>query len=91
MILVWLILIPFLGGILSWQAERWGGQAPRWIALGTMLFVLVISVILWLGGDFSLPGRAGNQAVTPAPATPAPVDPANAASKTRCALDGQRR
>ncbi len=61
MILVWLILIPFLGGILSWQAERWGGQAPRWIALGTMLFVLVISVILWLGGDFSLPGRAGNQ------------------------------
>lgn len=56
MILVWLILIPFLGGLLCWQAERWGEQAPRWIALATMLFVLVISVVLWLGGDFSLPG-----------------------------------
>lgn len=55
MILVWLILIPFIGGLLCWQAERWGEQAPRWIALGTMVFVLLISVVLWLTGDFSLP------------------------------------
>ncbi|NMT64239.1 NADH-quinone oxidoreductase subunit M [Marinobacter orientalis] len=61
MILVWLILIPFLGGLLCWQAERWSDQAPRWIALGTMLFVLVISVVLWWGVDFSLPGGAGSQ------------------------------
>ena len=56
MILFWLILIPFIGGLLCWQAERWGDQGPRWIALGTMLFVLLISVVLWLTGDFSLPG-----------------------------------
>lgn len=61
MILVWLILIPFLGGLLCWQAERWGEQAPRWIALATMLFVLVISVLLWLGGNFSLPGNGESQ------------------------------
>ena len=61
MILVWLILIPFLGGLLCWQAERWGDQAPRWIALGTMLFVLVISVVVWLTGDVSLPVAGGGQ------------------------------
>ncbi|SFR65466.1 NADH dehydrogenase subunit M [Marinobacter daqiaonensis] len=55
MILVWLILIPFLGGLFCWQAERWGDKAPRWIALATMLFVLVISIVLWWTGDFSLP------------------------------------
>ena len=45
MILFWLILIPFLGGMLCWHSERWGEQAPRWIALGTMLFVLVLRFI----------------------------------------------
>jgi NADH-quinone oxidoreductase subunit M len=55
MILLWLILIPFLGGLLCWQADRWGEQAPRWIALATMLFVLVIALWLWVTGDFSLP------------------------------------
>ena len=33
MILFWLILIPFLGGMLCWHSERWGEQAPRWIGL----------------------------------------------------------
>jgi NADH-quinone oxidoreductase subunit M len=61
MILVWLILIPFLGGLLCWQADRWSEQAPRWIALGTMVFVLVISVVLWLGVDFSVPRVGGSQ------------------------------
>ncbi len=53
MILVWLILIPFVGGLLCWQADRWGDRAPRWIALATMLFVLAISLVLWVTGDFS--------------------------------------
>jgi NADH-quinone oxidoreductase subunit M len=61
MILVWLILIPFLGGLLCWQADRWGEQAPRWIALATMLFVLVISLWLWVTGDFSLPAVGQSQ------------------------------
>ena len=58
MILLWLILIPFLGGILCWKADRWSEQAPRWIALATMLFVLVIALWLWVTGDFALPAGA---------------------------------
>lgn len=61
MILFWLVLIPFLGGLLCWQAERWGGQAPRWIALATMLFVLLSSLVLWASGDFSVPGTGESQ------------------------------
>ncbi|MGX8249520.1 NADH:ubiquinone oxidoreductase, partial [Escherichia coli] len=32
MILPWLILIPFIGGLLCWQGERFGHVLPRWIA-----------------------------------------------------------
>jgi NADH-quinone oxidoreductase subunit M len=54
MILVWLILIPFIGGVLCWQSERFGLNVPRWIALFTMLSVLALAVWLWLTGDYSL-------------------------------------
>ena len=55
MILLWLILIPFIGGLLSWQGERIVGRGfPRWVALATMLFALGISVWLWVTGDYSL-------------------------------------
>ncbi len=46
MILVWLLLVPFIGGVLAWQLERFGTQLPRWIALGTMLIVLAIAADL---------------------------------------------
>ncbi len=59
MTLLWLILIPFVGGLLSWQAERWGEQLPRWIAMLTMLAVLGLTLILWWSLDFSLPEGAG--------------------------------
>ncbi|SDL87446.1 NADH dehydrogenase subunit M [Modicisalibacter muralis] len=58
MTLVWLILIPFIGGLLCWQAERWGEMAPRWIALGTMLLELLITLGLWWSGDYQLPAGA---------------------------------
>lgn len=54
MILVWLILIPFIGGVLCWQSERFGLNVPRWIALFSMLLVLVLACWLWLQGDYSL-------------------------------------
>ncbi|WP_110707128.1 NADH-quinone oxidoreductase subunit M [Salinicola lusitanus] len=57
MTLVWLILIPFIGGLLCWQAERFGDQAPRWIALGTMLLELVMVLGLWVSSDFQLPAE----------------------------------
>ncbi len=63
MILLWLILMPFVGGVLCWLAERWGTGAPRWIALATMLFVLLSSLLLWYTGDYalSMPGAGANQ------------------------------
>lgn len=48
MILVWLILIPFIGGVLSWQSERFGRNVPRWIALITMSIVLAMGIWVWL-------------------------------------------
>ncbi|WP_020650565.1 NADH-quinone oxidoreductase subunit M [Solimonas variicoloris] len=60
MILLWLILIPFIGGLLAWQGERIVGRGfPRWIALGTMLVALAISVWLWVVGDWSLASVGG--------------------------------
>src|SRR5690606_6375962 len=55
MILVWLILIPFIGGLLCWQAERFLGRGvPRWIALASMALLLALSAMLWVQGDYSL-------------------------------------
>ncbi len=59
MLLPWLILIPFVGGLLCWQFERFGTRVPRWIALITMGLTLVLSLQLWLHGDFSLSQAAG--------------------------------
>jgi NADH-quinone oxidoreductase subunit M len=50
MILCLLILLPLVGGVLSWQAERFGTGAPRWIAFITMLVVTILAVHL-LGQD----------------------------------------
>ncbi|MGH8461816.1 MAG: NADH-quinone oxidoreductase subunit M [Stenotrophobium sp.] len=55
MILVWLILLPFIGGLLCWLGERVMGQKfPRWVALFTMLLSLGLSILLWVQGDYSL-------------------------------------
>jgi len=53
-ILVWLLVIPFIGGFLSWQAERFSRGLPRWIALGTMSITIGLSLWLWHVGDYSL-------------------------------------
>ena len=54
MILTWLILIPFIGGLLCWQGERLGLGIPRWIALFTMLIVLGLAINLWIVGDYHM-------------------------------------
>ncbi|EKT55605.1 NADH-quinone oxidoreductase subunit M [Providencia sneebia] len=59
MLLPWLILIPFIGGLLSWQADRFSHRAPRWIALASMGLTLILSIQLWLGGDYSLVNPQG--------------------------------
>jgi NADH-quinone oxidoreductase subunit M len=50
MILLWLIIIPLLGGILSLLAARWSVQAARWIAIVGTAAALAITVLLWIGG-----------------------------------------
>src|SRR5471032_878877 len=52
MILPWLILIPFIGGLLCWMGERFGATLPRWIALLTMSLELVLGLWLWSTGNF---------------------------------------
>ncbi|MBS9404669.1 NADH-quinone oxidoreductase subunit M [Halomonas sp. TRM85114] len=52
MMLVWLILIPFLGGLLAWRGETWSDSAPRWTALASMLLVLLVCLGLWWVGDY---------------------------------------
>jgi NADH-quinone oxidoreductase subunit M len=59
MLLPWLILIPFIGGLLCWQSERFGSKVPRWIALLSMGLTLVLSLYLWLQGGYSLVGAQG--------------------------------
>jgi NADH-quinone oxidoreductase subunit M len=52
-ILPWLLLIPFIGGLLAWQTERISAALPRWIALFTMLSFFIITCLLWLQGGYS--------------------------------------
>ncbi len=61
MILPWLILIPFIGGLLCWQGERYSAALPRWIALLTMSLLLVLSLWLWATGDFTLAPAPGGE------------------------------
>ena len=42
-----LILVLVAGGALAWVAERWHRDAPRWIALLTMLIELALALSLW--------------------------------------------
>ena len=59
MILPWLILIPFIGGLLCWQTERFGNTLPRWIALLTMGLLFGLGLWLWASADFSLAPAPG--------------------------------
>ena len=53
MTLTWLLLIPFIGGLLAWQMERAGKDAPRHVALSTSLLLVAVSIGLWVNGTFS--------------------------------------
>lgn len=63
MLLVWLLLIPIIGGFLCWQVEfaRSNTELPRWIALFSMVAILVLSFWLYLTGDYSLTAALGGE------------------------------
>lgn len=56
MLLPWLILIPIFGGLLCWVYERFkpNTDVPRWIALFSMISLLLLSIWVWLHGDYHL-------------------------------------
>ncbi|CAJ0992050.1 NADH-quinone oxidoreductase subunit M [Pantoea sp. Nvir] len=59
MLLPWLIIIPFIGGLLCLLSERGGTKMPRWIALITMFITLAISLQFWLQSRYVLTQAGG--------------------------------
>src|SRR5438477_1620842 len=53
MILLWLILIPLAGGIVSLLAARKSAQASRWIAVAVTGIDLLLTAGLWIGAPDS--------------------------------------
>ncbi|MBV8550582.1 MAG: NADH-quinone oxidoreductase subunit M [Acidobacteriaceae bacterium] len=48
MVLLWLVLVPLIGGILSLLSDR-RPQACRWIAMAATCIDLLLTVALWIG------------------------------------------
>ncbi len=48
-----LILIPFVGGLLAWGAERVSLTLPRWIGLLSMTATTVLAIWIWGNADVS--------------------------------------
>jgi NADH-quinone oxidoreductase subunit M len=48
MMLVWLILIPLVGGVLAWLFNRAGNRWPRWISLFAFGIDLALVLLLWV-------------------------------------------
>ncbi len=59
MILIWLIIIPFLGGIIAWYSDRLNTALPRWISLIALTFDFALLLALWFKPGIVLP-PAGN-------------------------------
>ena len=49
--LIWLIVIPALGGVLAWLTGRHSLAAPRWIALATLALDLILLLAIWQNGN----------------------------------------
>jgi NADH-quinone oxidoreductase subunit M len=60
MILLWIILIPFAGGLAAWVAAKRDGRLARWVSLIALAADLVLLVCLWWGGHGN-PGPAAGE------------------------------
>ncbi|WP_041068655.1 NADH-quinone oxidoreductase subunit M [Candidatus Ishikawella capsulata] len=52
MLLPWLIITPFSGGLLCWLAEYFVIKISRWLAFITMGLTLTLSLYLWYEGNY---------------------------------------
>ncbi len=50
MILIWFVLLPFVGGLLAWLVSRWSVKGSRWIAALTLGLDLASVLIVWAVG-----------------------------------------
>jgi NADH-quinone oxidoreductase subunit M len=59
MILLWLIVVPFIGGLLAWTLARRDPLWARWTSLAAITADLVIAIVLWVQhrGDLAITGR----------------------------------
>lgn len=48
MILIWLILIPIIGGLLAWLLGKATPVAARWTSLLAMILDLILVVVVWI-------------------------------------------
>ncbi|MHC4941757.1 MAG: NADH-quinone oxidoreductase subunit M [Planctomycetota bacterium] len=55
MMLIWLLILPLVGGVLVWLAGFKGAHLARWLALALMGAELVLSLALW-GDHFEAAG-----------------------------------
>ena len=59
MILVWLVLLPFIAGVLAWIADRWSQAWPRWIALAGIAGDLALATAFWIRSGSAVPPAGG--------------------------------
>ena len=48
MILIWLVVVPFVAGVVAWVVDRWSHRWPRWIALAGISIDLAMAIALWI-------------------------------------------
>ena len=64
MILLWLIIVLFAGGVVAWLAEGWNKDWPRWVSLFFLGISLIIVATLFgnpLPGDGFVTGNLTNE------------------------------
>ena len=54
-----LILLPLITGFICWLIERVDARLPRWVALIGMTITFVLSLVLYIQGDFSTFNASG--------------------------------
>lgn len=54
MILIWLIIIPLIGGLAAWLMEREDGNAARWISLAALVLDAVLLISFWSNSEIQI-------------------------------------
>jgi len=60
MILFWLILIPLIGGLAAWLADRKGSNTARWISLCALASDAVLLASVWSRSSFQVDLNRGH-------------------------------